>query len=123
VTSVVYESCLILIEKYVLVFRVRCGFSVDFSFVTVFSDRSLDPDFLGHNFSVAHPIYFDFLSSGVESSSCPCTAHTGPACPLLSAALFNLHTLASVFRSCEALCSQDFQFPIFHLGVRLPLLL
>jgi hypothetical protein len=51
VTSVVYESCLILIEKYVLVFHVSCGFSVDFSFMTVFSDRSLDPDFLGHNFS------------------------------------------------------------------------
>jgi hypothetical protein len=51
VTSVVYESCWILVEKYVLVFRVSCGFSVDFSFVTVFGDRNLDPDFLGHDFS------------------------------------------------------------------------
>jgi hypothetical protein len=83
VTSVVYELCWILTEKYVLVFLVSCGFSVDFSFVTVFGDRSLNLDFLGHDFLVAHPIYFDFLSSGAESLSCPCSAHTSPACPLL----------------------------------------
>jgi hypothetical protein len=89
VTTVVYELCWILSEKYVLVFHVSCGFSVDFFFVTVFGDRSLNLDFLGHYFLVAHPIYFDFLSSGAESLSCPCSAHTGPACPLLSALLFN----------------------------------
>jgi hypothetical protein len=83
VTSAVYELCWILTEKYVLVFLVSCGFSVDFSFMTVFGDRRLNLDFLCHDFLVAHPIYFDLLSSGVESLSCPFSAHTSPACPLL----------------------------------------
>jgi hypothetical protein len=76
-TSAVYELCWTLTEKYVLVFLVSCGFSVDFSFVTVFGDRSLNLDFLCHDFLVAHPSIL--ISSHPALNLYPVRAQRTPA--------------------------------------------
>jgi hypothetical protein len=134
----VYESCWILIEKYVLVFRVSCWFFVDFSFVIVFGGRSLDPDFLGHDFSqsltqstliFSHPALnlHPVCAQRTPAQRAPCclcrSSIPQPAIAMAAPCSFKTSKFASVFCSREALCGQDFRFPVFRLGVRLPLLL
>jgi hypothetical protein len=119
VTFVVYESCWILIEKYVLVFRVSCGFSVDFSFVTVFGDRNLDPDFLGHDFSQSLTqsiLIFSHLALNLHpvraqrtlAQRAPCCLRRSsipqPAIAVAAPCSFKISKFASVFCSREALC-------------------
>jgi hypothetical protein len=108
---------------------VSCGFSVNFCLVTVFGDRSLNLDFHGHDFLVAHPIYFDFLSSDAESHrpSVPLAVYAAVQSPIKLSqwphpALSKPADLPLFSAPVKPCAARIFGYRCFLLGVGLPLL-